>query len=116
MSGYQRTDMEAQGAHPHSENMLPTPTLQDVIQAIVASWEALEQKTVALSTDVGLLRDDHRRLVECVTVTERELSKTTPVVAEANKRLTDEAWSWAECQPGPGPVGDQRAGKRRGRA
>ncbi|KAJ1213343.1 hypothetical protein NDU88_000981 [Pleurodeles waltl] len=27
-----------------------------------------------------------------------------------------EVWSWTECQPGPGPSGEQHAGKRKCRA
>ncbi|KAJ1213634.1 hypothetical protein NDU88_001267 [Pleurodeles waltl] len=89
MSGYQRTDMEAQGAHLHLENMLPTPTLQVVMQAIAASLEALEQKIDTMSMDLGLLLDDHIRLAEGVTANEMELLETTPTVTEANNRLND---------------------------
>ncbi|KAJ1117591.1 hypothetical protein NDU88_005788 [Pleurodeles waltl] len=90
MNGFQGTDLEVQG-QPHLENMHPTPTLQDVMQAIVASWEALKQNIDAMSTDLGLPRYDHRHLVERVAATERELSATTPAITVASNR-----WNEAE--------------------
>ncbi|KAJ1108879.1 hypothetical protein NDU88_006249 [Pleurodeles waltl] len=41
-----------------------TPTIPEVLQAIAASREALRTKIDTLSIDLGLLRDDHRRLSE----------------------------------------------------
>ncbi|KAJ1145703.1 hypothetical protein NDU88_011988 [Pleurodeles waltl] len=69
--------------------MRPTPTLQDVMQAIAASQEALEQKVDAISADLGLLHDDHRCLLEWVTTTERKLSETISAVTVASNRLND---------------------------
>ncbi|KAJ1154003.1 hypothetical protein NDU88_006760 [Pleurodeles waltl] len=64
------------------------PTLQDVLQAIAASRTALEVKIDTLSIDLGLLRDDHCRLAEWVTATEREISVTTPALALVDGHLT----------------------------
>ncbi|KAJ1128686.1 hypothetical protein NDU88_007061 [Pleurodeles waltl] len=64
-----------------------TPTLQDVLQAIVASREALEVKNNMLGIDLGILRVDHRRISERVTATEREISETIPTVAAVGGRM-----------------------------
>ncbi|KAJ1186428.1 hypothetical protein NDU88_003209 [Pleurodeles waltl] len=47
-----------------------TPTLQDILQAIIALREALGTKIDTLGTDLGLLRDDHRYLTKLVTGTD----------------------------------------------
>ncbi|KAJ1144516.1 hypothetical protein NDU88_010814 [Pleurodeles waltl] len=60
--------------HPNLENMHPTPTLRDVMQAIAASREALEQKIDSMGIDLGLLHTDHECLAEVVTATERDSS------------------------------------------
>ncbi|KAJ1197787.1 hypothetical protein NDU88_001635 [Pleurodeles waltl] len=60
----QGVDPTVREGHPHVENMHPTPTLQDVIQAIAPTREALGKKIDAMNTDLGLLRDDHRHLAE----------------------------------------------------
>ncbi|KAJ1193978.1 hypothetical protein NDU88_003273 [Pleurodeles waltl] len=63
------------------------PTLQDVLQAIAASREALEVKIDILSIDLGLLRSDNRLLSESVTATEREISKAIPTVAAVGGQM-----------------------------
>ncbi|KAJ1104954.1 hypothetical protein NDU88_002362 [Pleurodeles waltl] len=49
------------------------PTLEDILQVITASREALETTIDMLGADLGILKDDHRRMVERVTTAEREL-------------------------------------------
>ncbi|KAJ1100921.1 hypothetical protein NDU88_005996 [Pleurodeles waltl] len=64
-----------------------TSTLQDVLQAIAASRTALEVKIDTLSIDQVLLQDDHKRLAERVTTTERDLADANPTLALTNNRL-----------------------------
>ncbi|KAJ1204077.1 hypothetical protein NDU88_007858 [Pleurodeles waltl] len=62
-------------------------TLQDVLQAIVECRTALEVKINTLSTDLGLLWDDHKRVTERVFTTERDLADAIPTLTLANNRL-----------------------------
>ncbi|KAJ1144598.1 hypothetical protein NDU88_010896 [Pleurodeles waltl] len=62
------------------------PTLQDVLQAITASRVALEGKIDALATDLTVLRDDHRRLAEKVSTTDRQLKELLPEKQRATFR------------------------------
>ncbi|KAJ1174970.1 hypothetical protein NDU88_000261 [Pleurodeles waltl] len=61
------------------------PTLQDVLQAITASRVALEGKIDALAMDLTVLRDDHRRLAEKVSTTDKQLKELLPEVKDATK-------------------------------
>ena len=65
------------------------PSLTDIMQAITASREALETKIDTLATDMGLLRDDHRRLAERVTTTEREITEVSPRLSSLGSRLEE---------------------------
>ena len=63
------------------------PTLADIMQAITASREALETKIDTLATDMGILRDDHRRLSERVTTVEREMTEVPSSLLSMKERL-----------------------------
>ncbi|KAJ1104621.1 hypothetical protein NDU88_002031 [Pleurodeles waltl] len=67
------------------------PTLRDILQAITATREALETKIDTLATDLGLLRDDHRRLAERIATADREIADIPPAIDLAEGRLTQ--WS-----------------------
>ncbi|KAJ1108200.1 hypothetical protein NDU88_005582 [Pleurodeles waltl] len=54
MMGSQSSDIETQDDHTDIEKTHPTPTLQDVLQAIAAFRQALELKIDARSKDPGL--------------------------------------------------------------
>ncbi|KAJ1188529.1 hypothetical protein NDU88_005290 [Pleurodeles waltl] len=86
-----RRDIEQKGGSPAEAQAVPPeprndasgegradPTLQDVLQAITASRVALEGKIDALATDLTVLRDDHRRLAEKVSTTDRQLKELLP--------------------------------------
>ncbi|KAJ1100797.1 hypothetical protein NDU88_005872 [Pleurodeles waltl] len=78
----QATSVETEQALPVTSAVSTTaPTLQDVLQAIAASRTALEVNT--LIVELGLIRDDHRRLAERGTAAEQEISATTPALALA---------------------------------
>ncbi|KAJ1159918.1 hypothetical protein NDU88_000422 [Pleurodeles waltl] len=61
-------------------------TLQDILQAITASREALKTKTDTLATDVGILREDQKQLAERVTLVERDLAEIPLVLSSADRR------------------------------
>ncbi|KAJ1217645.1 hypothetical protein NDU88_005238 [Pleurodeles waltl] len=67
-----------QGAPSNQGLVYPIFTLQDILQAIVASGETLKFKIYALSTYLSFFIDYHRRLEERVFTAEREFSATTP--------------------------------------
>ncbi|KAJ1217069.1 hypothetical protein NDU88_004664 [Pleurodeles waltl] len=62
------------------------PTLQDVLQAIMASCVALEGKIDALASDLTVLRDDHRHLAEKVSTTDKQLKELLPENPEHERR------------------------------
>ncbi|KAJ1117915.1 hypothetical protein NDU88_006111 [Pleurodeles waltl] len=63
-------------------------TQQDILQAITASQEALETKIDTLGAEFGLLKDDHCRLAERVTVVKREFLEVLTSISDARLRLT----------------------------
>ncbi|KAJ1082383.1 hypothetical protein NDU88_002551 [Pleurodeles waltl] len=79
-----------------TKNTLPVektrdPTLQDVLQAITASCEALEWKMYALATDYTILRDDHRHLAKKVATTENQVKKLLPEEMQKERQKAMEA-------------------------
>ncbi|KAJ1204121.1 hypothetical protein NDU88_007902 [Pleurodeles waltl] len=64
-------------------------TLQNMLQAITDSGEACETKINTLVTDLGVLCDYHKCLVERVTTSERDTSDLTPALTSANEPLTN---------------------------
>ena len=65
------------------------PSLADILQAITTSREVLETKIDTLATDMGLLRDNHRRLAERVTTNEREMSEVSPMLTSMRSRMEE---------------------------
>ncbi|KAJ1156430.1 hypothetical protein NDU88_009149 [Pleurodeles waltl] len=63
------------------------PTLQDVLLAISASRVTLEGKIDALASDLMVLMDDHRRLAEKVTTTDKQLEELRPEIKD-NTNMT----------------------------
>ncbi|KAJ1154163.1 hypothetical protein NDU88_006917 [Pleurodeles waltl] len=55
-----------------------SPSLGDIMQAITSSRESLEHKIDTLALDLGLLREDQRRLAERVAMTEKTVSEIRP--------------------------------------
>ena len=71
-------DHQQEGAVMRNTEVKEGPSLADIMQAIKASREALESKIDTLATDMGLLRDDHRKLTERVASTEKEITGMSP--------------------------------------
>ncbi|KAJ1101453.1 hypothetical protein NDU88_006521 [Pleurodeles waltl] len=69
------------------------PTLQDVLQAITASRVALEGKIDALATDLTVLQDDHRRLAEKVSTTDKQLKELLPEMQSERRKAMEAAAS-----------------------
>ncbi|KAJ1171368.1 hypothetical protein NDU88_003231 [Pleurodeles waltl] len=70
------------GVHLMADNLpsdLEGPTRGDILQAIAATHEALETKIDTLGAEFGVLKDDHRRLAERITVVKRDLRWSCPI-------------------------------------
>ena len=65
------------------------PSLTDIMQAINASREALESKIDTLATDMGLLRDDHRKLADRVTSAEKDITVIAPGLTLLSSQLRE---------------------------
>ncbi|KAJ1091829.1 hypothetical protein NDU88_004944 [Pleurodeles waltl] len=81
------------GATQESLTMLliqavPVPTLQDFLQVITTTREALETKIDTLRADLGILKDYHRRLAGRATTRERTLIELQPDIPAVRYRLT----------------------------
>ncbi|KAJ1140778.1 hypothetical protein NDU88_007116 [Pleurodeles waltl] len=64
------------------------PTLQDILQSITSTREALETKIDTLGAKFGILQDDHRRLAERITNVEWTLPEIPPELSNIKERLT----------------------------
>ncbi|KAJ1137558.1 hypothetical protein NDU88_003956 [Pleurodeles waltl] len=73
-----------QAGHVHHET-----TLDTVLHAIKESREALERKIDNLTTDLSLLRDDHRKLKETVGPHESALAVVSTVQKASSSELID---------------------------
>lgn len=83
-SGSARSTQARQAAvASHSE-----PSMQDILHAIETSREAVETKIDALREDLGLLRADHRKLVQRVTTVETDVGDMKPTMITATRTLT----------------------------
>ncbi|KAJ1109849.1 hypothetical protein NDU88_007207 [Pleurodeles waltl] len=70
------------------EGLSEGPSLGDIMQAITFSRESLETKIDSLVVDLGLLREDQRRLEEQVMTTERTLEALNPGLTASEERIT----------------------------
>ncbi|XP_069083657.1 uncharacterized protein [Pleurodeles waltl] len=62
-------------------------TLHDILQAITASKVILKTKIDSLVTDMGLLKDDHRQLVEQATMAESDPAEIPPTLSTMMEKL-----------------------------
>ncbi|KAJ1198987.1 hypothetical protein NDU88_002825 [Pleurodeles waltl] len=73
--------------HDITQRTLEGPQLQDILQAIT-SLGTLEAKIDLLGAELGLIKDDHRRLAERVTTAEPTLQDIPLDLRETQEQFT----------------------------